>query len=92
MNINMKVEIRRNEDGLIASSIWPDFEFHAFWWQEGNASCDCNRELFFIRAMEGDEDFDSQCGDTRYSVRVSNSDTGEVLYDELSANESDGMA
>lgn len=28
-------------------------EFDAFWWAEGNGSCDCNRKIFFY-----DEDID----------------------------------
>ena len=25
------------------------FDYSAFWWAEGNGSCDCNRELIFGR-------------------------------------------
>lgn len=81
--MNLKLEIRRNEDGLFATETWEDFEFHPFWWSEGNGSCDCNRELFFLRARGEDDEDDVECGDERYSIRCSDADTGEVLYDEL---------
>lgn len=35
-----------------------------FWWEEGNASCDCNRSTFFL----GDESVDDSCGDERFRV------------------------
>lgn len=34
-----------------------------FWWEEGNGSCDCNRELFFL----GDRE-DLECGDDRFEI------------------------
>lgn len=82
--MNLKLEIRRNADGAMATDIWRDWNFNVFWWEEGNAACDCNRGDFFNQAL-GDMDSDEPCGDDRYSVRLSDADTGEVLYDELSA-------
>lgn len=81
--INMKVEIRRNSDGATASEVWPGWLFNFWWWTDGNASCDCNRELFYLCAKGEDDDVDSKCSEGKYSVRLSNADTGEVLYDEF---------
>lgn len=78
----MRVEIRRNEDGVIMEGHF-DSAFNKFWWEQGNASCDCNRELFFMEfAEEDEEDFEEYCSEGRFSVRIK-SDTGEVLYNEL---------
>lgn len=82
--MNLKLEIRRNADGVVTSQVWPDWNFNAFWWEEGNACCDCNREDFFLRAQGVDTNgHESECGDGRYSVRCSDADTGAVLYDEF---------
>lgn len=44
----------------------------AFWWQEGNGACDCNRAAFWLASDKGDEEVphpvDLPCGDTRFSV------------------------
>lgn len=69
------VKIRRNSDGEVrecrmegeyevpepfsASSIWED----------GNYSCDCNRERFFERAF-GQEQENYKCSDGRFSVQL----------------------
>lgn len=83
--MNLRLEIRRNADGVVATDVWEDWDYNTYWWEEGNASCDCNRELFFLRARNEDDSEDTECGDERFSVRLSDADTGEVLYDELSA-------
>lgn len=81
--MNLKLEIRRNSDGVIATDLWTDWTHHGdYWWEEGNASCDCNRGLFFCRALDIDG-VEHQCGEGAYSVRLSDNDTGEVLYNEL---------
>lgn len=81
--IRLKVEVRNNATGELATDIWPDWMYNTYWWEEGNASCDCNRSLFFLRALGRDEADESDCGEGGFSVRLSNADTGEVLYDEL---------
>jgi len=84
MTIRLKLEIRRNADGVVATEVWKDWDFNVYWWEEGNASCDCNREDFFLRAQgESMDDHDSDCGGSRYSVRCTDADTGLVLYDEF---------
>lgn len=85
IRIKLKVEIRKNADGAIATDVWDDWPYHTWWWSEGNAACDCNREAFFLRAI-GEPVLDGEsipCGEDRFSVRLSNADTGEVLYDEF---------
>ena len=81
--MNLKLDIRRNADGAVATETWPDFEFNEYWWVYGNANCDCNRELFFTRAMQQGDDIETECGEGRYSVRLSDADSGEVLLDEI---------
>lgn len=78
--MSLTVEIRRNADGAIRthadSGPWDDA--NEYGWTEGNFSCDCNRALFFARAV-GDPDPNIPCGDDGYSIRVSGAD-GRVLY------------
>lgn len=80
--MTLKLEIRRNSDGKIVTKIWPNWDYNQFWWEEGNASCDCNRELFFTDNSQNDP----VCSEGRYSVRLSNNETGELLYDEFKLN------
>jgi hypothetical protein len=48
------------------------------WWQEGNASCDCNRAAWF----HGKGGLGKHpCGDGRYRVRCVD-DAGTVLYED----------
>lgn len=60
--------------------------FHGFYWREGNASCDCNRFLYFMRAkgvaFEDDED-DYPCahGIPRFRVKVFAEDD-TLLFDD----------
>ena len=81
--IDLKLEIRRNSDGVIATDVWKDWAYNDYWFEEGNASCDCNRELFWLRAQGLNDDITPECGDKGYSLRLSNNVTGEILYDEL---------
>lgn len=86
--VNLRIEIRRNEDGQLAEQVWRG----KLWssdciWSEGNFSCDCNRELFFCRALNMNEPEEIECGDSRYAVRISNDVTGEVLYDEFEVDD-----
>lgn len=75
-----RLEIRRNSDGKVV--ICPDEDWdeaNEFMWSEGNYSCDCNRSLFFHRA-EGTPDDAGPCGNDRYSVRLTDTITGVVVY------------
>lgn len=84
--MNLKLEICRNSDGEVATDFWANLEYNTYWWERGNASCDCNRELFFLRARNENDPDDTECSDGRFSVRLSDADTGEILYDELTQN------
>ncbi|MCK9154574.1 MAG: hypothetical protein M0P12_00520 [Paludibacteraceae bacterium] len=80
----LKLDIKRNSDGVIATDIWPNWTWHEFWWRFGSASCDCNRELFFLRARgEEEEPKKLECGESKYYVRCYDNETGEVLYKEF---------
>lgn len=81
--MTLKLEIKRNADGAMALAVWPDWTWHEYWWKDGNASCDCNRELFFLRARDEEEPDEPECGEGKYSVRCSDNETGEVLYEEF---------
>ena len=63
-----------------------DNAFHAYIWEEGNYSCDCNRELFFLRAGGEDdpEEGANLCGEERYRIWIEAAD-GEIVYDERDA-------
>lgn len=56
-----KLFIKRVSDGEIRPSSWPPDS--RYYWEEGNASCDCNRALAF-----GDEDDSMNCGESRYTL------------------------
>jgi hypothetical protein len=49
-----------------------------YWWSEGNASCDCNRGLWF---QGGGAVLSRPCGEGRYRVRCVD-DAGNVLYED----------
>jgi len=53
--VDLSIEILRTEDGVIAMDIWKEWNYNEFWWREGNASCDCNRELFFCNARNEED-------------------------------------
>lgn len=74
------VEIRRNADGVIRAYRDP-YEWQGdYIWADGNYSCDCNRYLFFQRAIEPPEqEGDCECGNGSFSVRII-ADDGSTLY------------
>jgi hypothetical protein len=52
------------------------------WWAEGDYSCDCNREILFLRtAGEAVILTKLRCSDGRYSVNLSRD--GETYYKEF---------
>lgn len=83
--MTVKVEIRRNADGVIR--VYEDSHWYSdFIWSEGNYACDCNRHLFFERAGGYDPYSDlnygmdgGNCTDGNYSVRIKD-DAGKLLY------------
>lgn len=65
------------------SSDWDwDGETDEYIWAEGNFACDCNRSLFFARAVGTPEAVidEAPCGLTRFTVAIAVD--GEVVYDE----------
>lgn len=84
ITIDLKIEIRRNVDGVISTLTWKDWKWlDTYWWEEGNASCDCNREDWFNQGLGNCLDQDFECGHGRYSVRLTNLNNNEILYDEF---------
>lgn len=66
-----KVVIKNNITGeMRKTNFFGDFhDYTIFYWQEGNGSCDCNRELEFERIKGIEVPFeDLKCGDERFSV------------------------
>lgn len=62
-------------------------QFNQWHWTEGNFGCDCNRGLFFYRAMGLEEpENEHACGHIRYSIHISDDDTGEILYREYKSD------
>ncbi len=94
----IKIYIRRNSDGVIRhydtdlnGNVKDDGSFEPFVWEEGNFACDCNRRLFFERAINSnyDDDIDNDCGSTAYSVQITDKN-GTILYDEFAYKLSEG--
>lgn len=90
--IEVIVEILHNQSGIIHQYIFSEMmqvgENHPsiFNWKENNYSCDCNRHLFFHRAIgqePEDDDEDDECTDYKYSVRLINPVDGKAYYDEF---------
>ena len=51
-------------------------------WEDGNYACDCNRALLFAWARGEEAPVEHPCGDTAYVVRITDGQTGRVLYQE----------
>jgi len=86
--IKIIAEIRNNKAMTIHSypttAIWNEEEEspQIFIWKDGNFSCDCNRHLFFQRAI-GEEESDIECSEGKYSVNLRNPRTGMYFYKEF---------
>ena len=85
--MNLRVEIKRVSDGLVASEVWPDWadwtDGSIFWWTDGNAGCSCNRRVWFADAMGLPDDVEPKCGHGDFLVRLTDEATGKVLLDEF---------
>lgn len=81
------VHIRRNSDGLVRvyrenMEWWTGEDGSSdFLWSDGNYACDCNRALFFARAV-GEEDPNRKCGDDAFAVRILAEDGTELYVDD----------
>jgi len=81
--IDIRVEIIRASDSKKAVYLWDGFDGESIYayWSLGNGSCDCNRELFFNKAL-GIDSTDVRCSEGRFVVKVFNDDTNELLYED----------
>lgn len=74
------VAIRKNETGEVRTyrhdMEWDDNSMYQ--WTDGNYSCDCNRELFWHRAI-GEEAKEVGCGETAFSVLYAELPDGERI-------------
>jgi len=61
-----KVALRDNETGEIRIHEEPVYDYDEHLWSEGNYSCDCNRFIFFNRAVGIEPRTRCECGATRY--------------------------
>lgn len=77
------IYIRRNADGIERVYKWADHQmgFFDYNWREGNWGCDCNRYLFFCRAVDEEEKDEHPCGVTGYAAKVIGLD-GKVLFND----------
>lgn len=73
--------ITKVETGVTVSVPFDD-DYNYSLWAYGNYSCDCNRELFFLRASGGDPDIsDVQCSDGRFTVEIDAPDGHHIIDD-----------
>lgn len=74
-----EVRIHLFEDGFDSDGLLDSLHL----WTDGNYGCDCNRELFFLRAgNEEDTATDIRCGEERYAVNLIDPD-GTVYHREF---------
>ena len=72
--VGYKVVIRRNSDGQKRVHVSHTDYFHpcgsAFWWEEGNGGCDCNRKLFFEQVADPEWEGETSCnvGPNEYDI------------------------
>jgi hypothetical protein len=85
---NPSGEVRRYAD----SWDWDDEDTMQFAYSEGNYSCDCNRELFFARAIGEERGFDGlECGEEAYSIPFATRPDGtQVPIDDEADTPTDG--
>ncbi len=77
MDNPVKITITDTVTGKTAELLEPDFS--EFQWTDGNYGCDCNRGIFFDRALDQEQEFESyECGSGRYKIRVTDDDGAEV--------------
>lgn len=87
MPIQVSVHIRKNETGEIRiyqDELSPNEEDgspNTYIWEEGNYGCDCNRRLFFARINNEEEDWESGCSETEYSINIFQGE--KLIYSEF---------
>lgn len=75
VEVPILVHIRKNDTGEIriynCMTYFDDADLPSIYvWEDGNYSCDCNRRLFFARINNEEEDWESGCSDTEYSINI----------------------
>jgi len=94
--VTITAHIKNLKTGVVRKSehqTWVDKQTNAvsvYMWEEGNYACDCNRRLFFARAVGEEEDWDSPCSSDQYDVKLENPVTGNIFYEENSDATEDG--
>jgi hypothetical protein len=80
----LTVILERVSDGQRANHAyegpWSDTE--DFMWSDGNFGCDCNRQIFFERALGLEPSVDPACGDSAYRVVSVTDEAGKIVYAE----------
>lgn len=77
-------EIRQYETfGLFADNEY----FSTFNYEDGNDSCDCNRELYFERVNDVPYYEDRACSDGKFLINIINPETGHYQYSEFEVND-----
>ena len=85
--VKIKVHIRNNDTKQVRiyedDGLWDEDtqEVALYIWEEGNFACDCNRQLFWWRANNENED-ETPCGDSKFSVNIY-STNGKLVYKEF---------
>lgn len=89
-NIEIIAQIRNNKTGEVVeykceTYLNEDDNTPSFFsWAENNYSCDCNRELSFIRAKGENSEVDSvECGQGKFSVNLIDTRDNKVFYKEF---------
>lgn len=75
-NSTGEVRLYNTSEILDAGENYPS----AYMWEEGNFSCDCNREIFFEEVVGKEATEFPGCQDGHYSVNLENPATGELYY------------
>lgn len=85
-DVRLFAEITDTKTGLavkceLREGLAEDVGLVIFDWLENNNSCDCNRSIHFENAG-GETDYDGECGDGRFFVRLLNEDGSLIAADE----------
>ena len=77
-NVSYNVIMTDNESGETKSCRldlpWEDGS--AYWWREGNYSCDCNRVSVFYPNLDEEPD---ECTESKFTVHFAVLDSGECI-------------
>jgi hypothetical protein len=84
--LRVQISITRVSDGKNAT-YWDDEGLYqngeydgTFIWEDGNFSCDCNRSIFFHKALGEPEAVEAECGESKFRVDFIKDETGKIWY------------